>query len=111
MGAQSARAQWEESQQSAHELEVQLYSMEVSSVDWYEPESKKLLILEIWLSGLTHLINWLIPIKKLLLTWRSDISCRQYLRGRLRRQWLLDGLRSWLQQMREKTQLGTLRIF
>jgi hypothetical protein len=51
MGPQSARAQWEESQQSAHELEVQLYSMEVSSVDMYETESKKLLILEIWLSG------------------------------------------------------------
>ena len=33
--------QWEESQQPAHELGLQLYSMEVSSVDRYEPEFKQ----------------------------------------------------------------------
>jgi putative ABC transport system substrate-binding protein len=33
--------QWEESQQPAHELGLQLYSMEVSSVDRYEPEFKE----------------------------------------------------------------------
>ena len=33
--------QWEESQQPARELGLQLYSMEVSSVDRYEPEFKK----------------------------------------------------------------------
>jgi putative ABC transport system substrate-binding protein len=33
--------QWEESQEPAHELGLQLYSMEVSSVDRYEPEFKE----------------------------------------------------------------------
>jgi putative tryptophan/tyrosine transport system substrate-binding protein len=33
--------QWEESQEPAHELALQLYSMEVSSVDRYEPEFKE----------------------------------------------------------------------
>ena len=33
--------QWEESQQPAHELGLQLYSMEVSSVERYEPEFKQ----------------------------------------------------------------------
>jgi len=33
--------QWEESQEPAHKLGLQLYSMEVSSVDRYEPEFKE----------------------------------------------------------------------
>ena len=33
--------QWEESQEPAHELGLQLYSMEVSSVERYEPEFKE----------------------------------------------------------------------
>jgi putative ABC transport system substrate-binding protein len=33
--------QWEESQEPAHELGLQLYSMEVSSLDRYEPEFKE----------------------------------------------------------------------
>jgi ABC-type uncharacterized transport system substrate-binding protein len=86
--------QWEESQQPAHELGLQLYSMEVSSVDRYEPEFKQAVNSRnrtIWVT-LNPLAN---SNQKVIADLGDQISltvnmCEIGLRG----QWLLDGLRT-----------------
>jgi ABC-type uncharacterized transport system substrate-binding protein len=80
--APGSRPQWEQSQQSAHELGLQLYSMEVSSVDKYESAFKEAVTAHntaVWVT-LNPLAN---SNQKMIAELAIRYRSRRYARGRI----------------------------